>query len=286
VLLAAAAAGLLAATLAARNVDLATLPPRDSVQLTIYNSEDLTLVRETRSLTLKTGLNRIQYSWAGTLIDPTSVEIRPLEKADQIEILDTLEQAVGDCVYVAALTARERSAKRTVLRPIEAAEELIRRAAEGPVAIVAGREDRGLTNEELDRCHALVTIPVNPAYRSLNLAQAVAIMCYETWRARTGDSTPLKPPRREAGTATSDQLERMFKEWEAALWAIDFFKTRQPEYVMRSVREIFFRAALDGRESTLIRAIALEMVRYLERMGVRVASEPLSGTPQTPAGES
>ena len=84
-----AAVGLTAPTALARNVDLATLPPRDSVQLTIYNSEDLTLVREMRSLTLKKGINRIQYSWANTLIDPTSVEIRALEQEDQIEILDT-----------------------------------------------------------------------------------------------------------------------------------------------------------------------------------------------------
>jgi len=79
----------LAATAQARNIDLTTVPPRESVQLTIYNSEDLTLVRETRSLSLKKGTNSIQYSWADTLIDPTSVEIRPLEKDDQIEVLDT-----------------------------------------------------------------------------------------------------------------------------------------------------------------------------------------------------
>ena len=72
-----------------KNIDLSTLPQRESVQLTIYNSEDLTLVRETRSLTLKVGTNHIQYSWANTLIDPTSVEIRPLEKQDQIEVMDT-----------------------------------------------------------------------------------------------------------------------------------------------------------------------------------------------------
>jgi len=84
-----AALALTAASARARNVDVSTVPPRESVQLTIYNSEDLTLVRETRSLTLKKGFNRIQYSWAGTLIDPTSVEIRPLEKEDQIEVLDT-----------------------------------------------------------------------------------------------------------------------------------------------------------------------------------------------------
>ena len=79
----------LAASARANNIDLATVPPRDTVQLTIYNSEDLTLARETRSLTLQQGINRVQYSWANTLIDPTSVEIRPLERQDEIEILDT-----------------------------------------------------------------------------------------------------------------------------------------------------------------------------------------------------
>ncbi len=73
----------------ARNVDLVTLPPRDAVQLTIYNAEDLTLVRERRSITFKKGLNRLQFSWANTLIDPTSVHFRPVEHDDRIEVLDT-----------------------------------------------------------------------------------------------------------------------------------------------------------------------------------------------------
>jgi hypothetical protein len=72
----------------ARNVNLTTVPPRDSVQLTVYNGEDLTLVRETRSLMLKKGVNHVQYSWANTLIDPTSLEIRPLEHEAEVEILD------------------------------------------------------------------------------------------------------------------------------------------------------------------------------------------------------
>jgi hypothetical protein len=73
----------------ARDVDLVTLPPRDSVQLTIYNSEDLTLVKEIRSITFKRGTNRLQFSWANTLIDPTSVYLRPLEQENQIEVVDT-----------------------------------------------------------------------------------------------------------------------------------------------------------------------------------------------------
>ena len=74
----------------AENVDLVTLPRRETVQLTIYNAEDLTLVKETRYLTLKKGVNRLQYSWAGTLIDPTSVELRALEHEDKIEIAHTV----------------------------------------------------------------------------------------------------------------------------------------------------------------------------------------------------
>ena len=69
-------------------INVTTLPGRDSVQLTIYNSADLTLVKETRTLTLKKGANRLEFSWAGTLIDPTSVEFRPLTQADEVEILD------------------------------------------------------------------------------------------------------------------------------------------------------------------------------------------------------
>ena len=70
-------------------IDLVTLPQRASVQLTIYNSADLTLARESRGLVLDQGSNKLQFSWAGTLIDPTSVELRPLERADEIEVVDT-----------------------------------------------------------------------------------------------------------------------------------------------------------------------------------------------------
>jgi len=75
---------------AAKNVDLVTLPKRDSVQLTIYNSEDITLVKETRFITLKKGANLLQFSWAKTLIDPTSVELRPLSHAGEIEVVDAV----------------------------------------------------------------------------------------------------------------------------------------------------------------------------------------------------
>src|SRR5204862_7399902 len=73
----------------AENVDLSTVPRRNTVQLTIYNSEDLTLVRETRTVTFKKGVNPLQFSWANTLIDPTSVELKFLSNADKLDGLDT-----------------------------------------------------------------------------------------------------------------------------------------------------------------------------------------------------
>lgn len=184
----------------------------------------------------------------------------------RLTLAPTLDAALADTVWAVALTARERRAKRSVLRPRAAAAGLVARAADGPVALVFGREDKGLTNEELDRCHALVTIPTNPEYRSLNLAQAICVMCWECWGARAdGAEASPKLPRRRADAATAGQHERLFADWQAMLETIEFFKTRQPDMVMRSVREVLFRAELDGREATLFRAMALEVVRYLER---------------------
>lgn len=204
---------------------------------------------------------------------------------EKITIHETLEQAVADCTWTLALTARERTAKRTVYRPGPAAAELIAHADAGPVAFVAGREDRGLSNEELDRCSALVTIPTNPEYKSLNLAQAVAIMCYETWLARGGERRPIKPPRKAAEPASMQLMERVFADWSRALWAIEFFKTRQSAQVLRSWREVLFRAELDGREASLVRAMGIEVVRFLERSGVPLPAQARGpGTP--PPGEA
>jgi len=221
------------------------------------------------------GLSQVRLV-APQIFDAWRIEGIAHNTADLIEritIHPTLAEAVADCIWTVALTARERTAKRSVYRPGPAAAELVARAEDGPVAFVAGREDKGLSNEELDQCHALVTIPTNPEYKSLNLAQAVAIMCYETMLARGGERRPIKPPRKPAEPASKELLERLFDDWRRALWAIDFFKTRQADHVMRSWREILFRADLDGREASLVRAMGIEVVRFLERSGVRLPPE-------------
>ena len=236
--------------------------------LVLVNPQDIVNIASAVRIARNFGIERMRLV-NPEVFDPYRIEGIAHNTADfvsRIEILGSLEEALADCVFTAVLTARERAAKRQVLRPREAAEALARRAADGPVAFVAGREDHGLTNAELDLCTALVTISTHPAHRSLNLAQAVAIMAYESWNARGGGSHPLKPPRNQAEPATSAHLEELFTDWTGALWAIDFFKTRRPDSVMRSFREIVFRAGLDGREASLLRAIGIEVVRYLDRI--------------------
>src|SRR5690606_19603997 len=175
---------------------------------------------------------------------------------------DSLHEALADCSYTVALTARERRAKREVARPRGTAEEILTRAAEpesGPVALVFGREDQGLPNWALDLCHLTVTIPTNPEHSSLNLAQAVLLVAYELWMAAEGRDQPFKPPRRDAPPANVHILESLFVEAEKALWSVDFFKSRQTESVMRTLRALVHRADPDQREAGFLRAMAIEV---------------------------
>ena len=179
---------------------------------------------------------------------------------------ERLEDALADCVHVVGFTARGRTAKRNLQRPREAAGEILGQAEAGPTALLFGREDKGLPNEALDLCHRVVTIPTNPAYPSLNLAHAVVLMLYELAVTRGDESRPFKAPRREGPPATAGDLERVFADVEAALRVIEFFKTRQAEGVMRTVREVIHRTPLDEREAKLVRAMAIEVVKYGERL--------------------
>jgi TrmH family RNA methyltransferase len=183
----------------------------------------------------------------------------------RVRVYADLAEAVADCVHVIGFTARGRTAKRNLQRPREAAAEVVARAAAGPLALLFGREDRGLSNEALDRCHRVVTIPSDPAYPSLNLAHAVVVMLYELALSRGAAERPFKTPRRRTTAARAGDLERLFADMERALEHIDFFKTRSVEAVMRTLRELAHRVPLDERELKLLRAIAIEVMRHGER---------------------
>ena len=184
----------------------------------------------------------------------------------RVRTFASLGDAIADCVHVVGLTARGRTAKRNVQRPREAAAEIVALGEEGPAALLFGREDKGLTNEALDRCHRVVTIPSEPSYPSLNLAHAAIIMLYELALARGAETRPFKAPRRAAEPAAAEEIERLFGDVARALAAVDFFKTRNAEGIMRTMRELAHRTPLDVREVKLLRAMAFEVVKYGERL--------------------
>ena len=174
---------------------------------------------------------------------------------------DDLDAALADCVHVAGFSARERTAKRAAQRPRDAVAEVLAREADGTVALLFGREDKGLSNAALDRCQRIVTIPSGPAYPSLNLGHAVAIALYELALGRGAGGRPFKPPRRDAPPATAAQLEAFYADAETALRSIGFFKSHVEEQVLRTVREVVHRVPLDEREAKLLRAMAIEVAR-------------------------
>jgi tRNA/rRNA methyltransferase len=186
----------------------------------------------------------------------------------RVRTFATLEEGLADCIHIVGFTARGRTAKRNLQRPREAAAEIVAIAAERsePVALLFGREDKGLSNEALDRCHRVVTIPSDPSYASLNLGHAVIIMLYELALARGAEEQSFKEPRRPSEPVTAEELERLFVDVSRALQAIEFFKTRNADGVMRTMREIAHRTPLDAREAKLLRAMAIEVVKYGERL--------------------
>lgn len=166
---------------------------------------------------------------------------------------DTLDDAVADCVYVAGASARSRTIGWPTLLPRECAGQLLKQASTGPVAAVFGPEKSGLTNDDLDRCHTLLTIPSNPEFSSLNLAMAVQILTYELRCRSIGDPLPTYAP--DAPLAGHAELEHFYAHLERVLQDSGFLDPQNPRHLMRRLRRFFVRAAPDRNEINILRGI-------------------------------
>jgi len=193
---------------------------------------------------------------------------------ERIRHFETLDEALADCHHVVAFAGKRRSAKWDRLAPRPLAERFTSDLADGHrVALLFGQEDHGLANEALDRAHVLCMIPTSE-HSSLNLAQAVLVALYE-FHVAAGDATrTVESHRHQSGPATHEEWERMFADAQVALDGIAFFRTRNPELVMRSLRSLAFRARPDEREVTMLRAMAIEVQRTLDRITRGLAKGP------------
>ena len=180
-----------------------------------------------------------------------------------------LAGALRGCGFVLASTSRERDQNFRVLDVRAAAQRLVAEAAQAPVAGVFGSERTGLTNEELNSAHALLRIPANPAYASLNLAMAVQIMSYEILRARElALSSAALPVARAVPLAAPEELERLYAHLATVLEQIDFRdRTQSGTHLMNRIRRFVQRAEPDINEVNILRGILTAVQQQRRRAG-------------------
>jgi tRNA/rRNA methyltransferase len=161
---------------------------------------------------------------------------------DGARLYDTLEAAIADCSFVLATTARAHDQAKPVVGPEEAAHEIAPRIAAGEtVALVFGRERNGLENHEVGLADRIVTLPVNPAFASLNLAQAIVIVAYEWFKLATAEKLPFRMPDKSA-PAPKQQLLAFFAALERELEKVEFFRPPDKRATMQiNLRNIFSR---------------------------------------------
>ena len=177
------------------------------------------------------------------------------------QILASLAEAVADCRLVLGCTARDRRVALEQLMPRAAAARACEAAGTAEVALVFGRERTGLSNEELQLCHAAVHIPADPAYSSLNLAAAVQVLAYELRLCLLERQVAGAAIAESRAVASHAELEGFFAQLAQALEEIDFHKGRAPESAMRKLRRLYLRADLDPKEVRLLRGILADTQR-------------------------
>ena len=181
---------------------------------------------------------------------------------ENAELFDTLKMAVSNCELVIGTSARERKVPWPILNPKDASQEVSRGVLNNKVAIVFGREDRGLTNDELGLCNLHVHIPTDPAYSSLNLSQAVQIMVYEM------RSSILENQENEeywdVEFADNDQTERLINHMDELMQEVDFYEIDNPRKLLLRVRRFFKRSRIDVMEVNIFRGLFAAIQKKLK----------------------
>jgi len=173
-------------------------------------------------------------------------------------VCDSLQQAIADCQIVLGASARDRTISWPELTARECAEKFAvnTQSADKPkIALVFGRENSGLKNHELDLCHYLLRIPCNTEYSSLNLAAAVQVVSYELFVATGQKSETTIGDKYETSLASTRQMELFYDHLQQMLLDIGFLHVDKSKSIMRRLRRIFNRVALDTKEVDILRGI-------------------------------
>ncbi|KRW83089.1 tRNA (cytosine(32)/uridine(32)-2'-O)-methyltransferase TrmJ [Marinobacter sp. P4B1] len=186
---------------------------------------------------------------------------------DRARVVSSLDEALADCILVMGTSARGRKVPWPVMAPPQAAAMASEHSAKGRVALVFGRENHGLSNDELQRCHYHIHIPSNPDYSSLNLAMAVQVICYELRMQylrglEEGESSPYLEAMVAPGDngwdvppATVNDVEGFFGHLEQVLVDVNFHRRDNPRQLMSRLRRLFQRARMDEMEINILRGV-------------------------------
>ena len=180
---------------------------------------------------------------------------------DRAELFETVEAAIADCAFVCAATARAHDQAKPVFGADQAAQQMAERIAGAQrVAVMFGRERNGLENDEVGLCDCILTLPVNPAFGSLNLAQAVVIIAYEWFKLATGGALPFAMPQKSP-PAPKEQLIAFFKDLERELDAIEYFRPAEKhETMLVNMRNIFQRMQPTSQDIRTLHGVMMALV--------------------------
>lgn len=170
-------------------------------------------------------------------------------------VVNTLQDAVAGCQLVFGASARSRTISWPELTPRQCAEKVVINQPDTPVAIVFGRENSGLNNQELDLCNFLLKIPCNPQFSSLNIAAAVQVICYELFAAAGITAENRVGDQGDSPLASAEQMEMFYEHLHQALIDIDFMQPERSRAIMRRLRRIYNRCQLDAKEVDILRGI-------------------------------
>ena len=178
----------------------------------------------------------------------------------KITVEDTLEDAIKNCNTVYAASARSRNIDWPTFNPSECSSRILNDSIECETAVVFGPEQSGLKNEHIDLCDALLYIPVNPKFSSLNLAMAVQIFCYQL--RMNYIEGKVESINREESLATVNEMENFYNHLEKLLIESEFLDPKNPRFLMRRIRKLFAKASIDKNEVNILRGILTAFERF------------------------
>lgn len=198
---------------------------------------------------------------------------------EQVEVVSTLDEAIADCGLVIGTSARERRIPWPLLTPRECGDRVCEESTQHKVAILFGREDRGLTNEELQKCHYHVHIPANPEYSALNIAAAIQVIVYEIRMSALApdNGEALRFTDWDVPRAKHEAMEHYYTHLEETLAKLKFLDPDNPRQTVTRLRRLFNRIRMDEMELSILRGMltAIQNSLYYNENDIKALQEAL-----------